>query len=164
MISAMGVKTTRLTNSRGFVVELCVAAVVILASRLSLPMSSTPATVGAIAGVGLFEGRKGINGRLLARFVASWALTIAAAIALTMAFAAQGLYAPNLAAASQRASVGAYLNLTATAAARAVGSEALLARVAAQKAPLLSLAGPMETQMMALTAVNATVWPAWARG
>lgn len=120
MISAMGVKTARLTNSRGFVIELCVAAVVILASRLSLPMSSTPATVGAIAGVGLFEGRRGFNGRLFAKFVAGWALTIVATALLTMAFTAQGLYSPNKAAMAERATLASYLNATAAQAAAAL--------------------------------------------
>jgi hypothetical protein len=92
MIQAMGVKTARLTNSRGFAVELCVAAVVILASRLGLPMSSTPATVGAIAGVGLWEGRRGFNTRLFLRFCAGWVVTIVASVLMTMAFTAQGLY------------------------------------------------------------------------
>lgn len=57
--------------------------------------SSTPATVGAIAGVGLWEGRSGFNGRLLAKFVAGWVVTIVAAVLLTCAFMAQGLYSPN---------------------------------------------------------------------
>ena len=35
----LGVRMTRLSNSRGFCVEICVAAVVILASRFGLPMS-----------------------------------------------------------------------------------------------------------------------------
>ena len=88
----MGVKTARLTNSRGFVVELCVAAVVILASRLSLPMSSTPATVGAIAGVGLWEGRRGFNTRIFLKFCIGWVVTIIATSLMVMAFVAQGLY------------------------------------------------------------------------
>jgi sodium-dependent phosphate transporter len=35
----LGVKMTKLTNSRGFTVELCAAAVVILGSRFDLPLS-----------------------------------------------------------------------------------------------------------------------------
>lgn len=38
-MQALGVKLMRLSNSRGFCVEICVAAVVILASRFDLPMS-----------------------------------------------------------------------------------------------------------------------------
>lgn len=39
VMRAMGVKMTRLTNSRGFCVELCVAAVIIVASRFGIPLS-----------------------------------------------------------------------------------------------------------------------------
>ncbi|GBF94216.1 hypothetical protein Rsub_06486 [Raphidocelis subcapitata] len=162
MIQAMGVKTARLTNSRGFVVELCVAAVVILASRLGLPMSSTPATVGAIAGVGLWEGRRGFNTRLFLKFCAGWVVTIIATVLLTMAFTAQGLYSPNKFSANERAIVGAYLNLTATQAAGALpasSAQAILSAAAGQKMPILSLLGPMETQAAALSAFDAAVWP-----
>jgi phosphate/sulfate permease len=79
----------------GFCVELCVAAVVILASRFNIPMSSTPATVGAIAGVGLWEGRQGLNGLLLVKMIAGWVITIIAAVFLTCVFMLQGLYAPS---------------------------------------------------------------------
>ncbi|KAF6252255.1 phosphate transporter [Scenedesmus sp. NREL 46B-D3] len=95
VMRAMGVKMTRLTNSRGFCVELCVAAVVIVASYCNLPMSSTLATVGAIAGVGLWEGRSGFNAWLFVKMVSGWILTIIASVSLTCLFMAQGLYAPS---------------------------------------------------------------------
>lgn len=52
-------------------------------------MSSTPATVGAVAGVSLWEGRRGINGRLFLKCVAGWIMTIIMAVLLSMAFMAQ---------------------------------------------------------------------------
>ncbi|PSC76268.1 sodium phosphate symporter [Micractinium conductrix] len=114
VMRSMGVKMTRLTNSRGFCVEICVAVVVILASRYGLPMSSTPATVGTIAGVGLLGGRKGFNGMLFLKFAAGWVITIVVAVALSCAFMAQALYSPNKQCASERTTVGGYLNTTAT--------------------------------------------------
>jgi phosphate/sulfate permease len=57
--------------------------------------SSTPATVGAIAGVGLWEGRKGSNPRLLLKMISGWIVTIIAAVSITCLFMAQGLYAPS---------------------------------------------------------------------
>lgn len=39
IMRVLGVKMTKLTNSRGFTVELCAAAVVILGSRYDLPLS-----------------------------------------------------------------------------------------------------------------------------
>jgi hypothetical protein len=37
--------------------------------------------------------------------------------------------------------------------------QSLQTAIASQQAPILSLAGPMETQAAALNAFNATVWP-----
>lgn len=95
VMRSMGVKMTRLTNSRGFCVELCVAAVVILASHFNIPMSSTPATVGAIAGVGLWEGRAGLNGRLVLKMVMGWVVTVVVSVFLTCVFMLQGLNSPS---------------------------------------------------------------------
>lgn len=162
VMQAMGVKMTRLTNSRGFCVEICVAAVVIIASRYGLPMSSTPATVGAIAGVGLWEGRAGFNGRLFAKFVAGWVVTIIAAVALTCAFMAQGLYSPSKTCSAERAMAGAYLNTTANSIAGALAaggagnatllqqSQEIAALTSAQQVPITSLSGPMAAQELAL--------------
>lgn len=50
------------------------------------------AAAGAIAGVGMWEGRRGFNGRLFAKFCAGWVITIIAVVIMTMAFTAQGLY------------------------------------------------------------------------
>jgi sodium-dependent phosphate transporter len=164
VMQSMGVKMTRLTNSRGFCVELCVAAVIIVASRYGLPMSSTPATVGAIAGVGLLEGRAGFNFRLFLKFCAGWVFTIFATVGMSCAFMAQGLYSPNKSCAAQRADVGAYLNTTANAIATVLsgvgtglGNATLVEQAqnittltAGQQVPLLSLWGPMDTQALAL--------------
>ena len=51
--------------------------------------------MGAIAGVGLWEGRAGFNGRLFLKFCAGWVITIVATVAMSCAFMAQGLYSPN---------------------------------------------------------------------
>jgi phosphate/sulfate permease len=48
-----------------------------------LNCSSTLATVGAIAGVGVWEGRSGFNGLLFVKMVSGWVLTIIAATSLT---------------------------------------------------------------------------------
>jgi phosphate/sulfate permease len=45
--------------------------------------SSTLATVGAIAGVGVWEGRSGFNALLFVKMVSGWILTIIAAVSLT---------------------------------------------------------------------------------
>ncbi|KAF8062088.1 pho-4 [Scenedesmus sp. PABB004] len=164
VMQSMGVRMTRLTNSRGFCVELCVAAVVIVASRFGIPLSSTPATVGAIAGVGLWEGSRGFNGRLFVKFVCGWIVTVIATVTMTCLFMAQGLYSPNRASVHERIAVGAYLNASSNAAAgllaargAAAGNATLAAQAAeisaataGQQGPLHSLIGPMATQQAAL--------------
>lgn len=58
----LGVKMTRLTNSRGFVVEISAATVVVLGSRFSLPISTTHCLVGAVAGIGELLAWQGAGG------------------------------------------------------------------------------------------------------
>jgi len=56
IIRAIGVKLVAITPSRGFTVELGSAAVVILASRLGWPVSTTHCQVGAEIGIGMTDG------------------------------------------------------------------------------------------------------------
>lgn len=71
--------------------------------------------MGAIAGVGLWEGRKGLNLRLTAKYVAGWVITIIAVICLSCALMAQGLYSPNKNCSNERSTIAVYLNDTANA-------------------------------------------------
>ncbi|PSC72363.1 sodium phosphate symporter [Micractinium conductrix] len=168
IMRVLGVQMAKLTNSHGFTIELCAAAVVILASRFDLPLSTTHAAVGAVAGIGLLEGRRGFNSRLFVKCVAGWVFTIIIVAAMSAAFAAQGLYSPNRDMAAERAEVGAYLNGTATDIATllnavalqlgntSLGAQAqeLLLTTAAQQAPLVTLLPPMQTQLDALVTLN----------
>lgn len=91
----LGVKMTKLTNSRGYCVELAAALVVILGSYFGLPLSTTHCMVGAVTGIGLLEGRKGFNFALLIKFFLGWVATLLVAGLTAAAFTAQGVYAPN---------------------------------------------------------------------
>lgn len=55
----------------------------------SPPRSTTHATVGAVAGVGLLEGRRGFNWRLLCKFFVGWVATIIVVACTSAAFTAQ---------------------------------------------------------------------------
>lgn len=55
IISAIGVKIAKITPSRGFSIELGAALMVIIGTRLHLPLSTTHCQVGATAGVALLE-------------------------------------------------------------------------------------------------------------
>lgn len=95
IMQVLGVKMTRLTNSRGFCVELAAAITVILGSRYGLPLSTTHCIVGAVTGIGILEGSKGFNAILLVKFFLGWVATLIVAGFTSAAFMAQGIYSPN---------------------------------------------------------------------
>jgi sodium-dependent phosphate transporter len=106
IIRALGVKMTKLTNSRGYCAELTAAIVVIVASRYGFPVSTTQVITGAITGVGISEviaakmkGEKNASGRfnfkLLLKFFLGWIATVIIAALTAAAFTAQGIFAPS---------------------------------------------------------------------
>lgn len=76
VIQTLGEKMTKITPSRGFVMEFGTASTVVLASRLKLPISTTHSHVGSVTGVGLLDGYKAINWWLFANIFASWIVTL----------------------------------------------------------------------------------------
>lgn len=76
IMSVIGVKLVAVTPSRGYCIELGAAFVVIYGTSQGWPLSTTHCQVGATVGVGLFEGRSGVNGRVLLKCVAGWVLTL----------------------------------------------------------------------------------------
>lgn len=95
IMRVLGVKMTRLTNSRGFCVELAAALTVIIGSRYGLPLSTTHCMVGAVTGIGILEGSKGFNAMILVRFFFGWVATLIVAGLTAALFSAQGIYTPN---------------------------------------------------------------------
>ncbi len=76
VMGTVGEKITTLTNTRGFAVDFGAATTVLVASKLGLPVSTTHAAVGAVAGVGLARGFKAVDFGVLARIVVYWVLTV----------------------------------------------------------------------------------------
>lgn len=76
VIATIGKKITELTPTRGFAAEFAAATVVIVASRLGLPISATHTLVGAVMGVGFARGLKSVRGETVREIVASWIVTI----------------------------------------------------------------------------------------
>lgn len=164
IMRVLGVKMTKLTNSRGFTVELCAAAVVILGSRYNLPLSTTHSMVGAVTGIGILEGARAFNWMLLLKFFAGWVATLIVAALTSAAFTAQGIYAPNRYSTDQRVSTGWYLNGTSVQIAKflnasgvASGNQTLVSQAASiltsagkNKRPIINLNYPVATQQMAL--------------
>lgn len=78
VIATIGTNITELTPSRGFAATLAAAAVVIMASGVGLPISTTHTLVGAVLGVGLARGIAAINLRVVITIFTSWLVTLPA--------------------------------------------------------------------------------------
>jgi PiT family inorganic phosphate transporter len=84
VIATLGHKITLLTNSRGFSVDFATATTIILSSMLGIPVSSTHVATGAVVGVGLERGLRGLNFVLLAKIFLTWIVTVPASAMLTI--------------------------------------------------------------------------------
>ena len=82
----VGEKLTELTNTRGFTIDFSTATVVLGASNLGMPISTTHTVVGSVLGVGFARGVGAVNLGLLGEIVASWFLTVPAAAFVSYVF------------------------------------------------------------------------------
>jgi sodium-dependent phosphate transporter len=94
IIRSIGVKLAKITPSRGFCIELSTAMVVVVGSRLGIPLSTTHCQVGATVGVALLEGYSGVNCGLTFKIVMGWIATLILCAATSALLFAQGAYAP----------------------------------------------------------------------
>jgi len=76
VMETVGRRITELTNTRGFTIDFSAATVVLAASWLGMPISTTHTVVGAVVGVGLARGIKAINTSILRDIVISWFVTV----------------------------------------------------------------------------------------
>ena len=98
IIKAIGVKLCCITPSRGFSIELGSATIIIVGSRLGIPLSTTHCQVGATMGVGALEDIKkcsGINWTLAGKVFAGWVITLLVVGGTTAILVMQGIYAPS---------------------------------------------------------------------
>ena len=79
VMATIGNKITELTPSLGFAAELSAAVVLVGASRLALPVSTTHVVVGAVVGAGLNRSLGALNMRVLQGIAASWLVSVPAA-------------------------------------------------------------------------------------
>jgi inorganic phosphate transporter, PiT family len=82
----MSHKITSISHGQGLSANLTTALLVIFASKLGLPVSTTHVSVGALFGIGLTT--KNANNRMMASILLSWLLTLPCA-----ALCAAGVYA-----------------------------------------------------------------------
>ncbi len=76
----MSQKITRLNHGQGFTSNLVTALLVIFASRLGLPVSTTHVSVGSLFGIGLVTRQ--VDLRVIVNIVLSWILTLPVAAIL----------------------------------------------------------------------------------
>ena len=95
IINRMGRELTKITPSRGFIIELSAALTVVIASRAEIPVSTTHCQVGSIVGCGLVGGTKNIQWPLLKNILASWLITLPFTGLLSAALFSYGYYSPN---------------------------------------------------------------------
>lgn len=69
-------RVTTMTPSEGFAANLVTSALVILASRFALPVSTTHVSSGAIIGLGLKRGTRGIHWKTVRDMLGAWAITL----------------------------------------------------------------------------------------
>ena len=95
IIDRIGKEITKISASRGFIIELSAALTVIIASRSEIPVSTTHCQVGSIVGCGLVGGNKNIKWSLLKNIVMSWIITLPVTGLLSAGFLSYGYYSPN---------------------------------------------------------------------
>jgi len=95
LIISLGYRMTRVTPSRGFAIELSAAAVVVVASFIGIPISTTQCKVGGTIAVGMFGGKKSIDPWFLLKIVVGWVATFFGVCALNAGIFAFAYYAPS---------------------------------------------------------------------
>lgn len=96
IMRAIGVKLVKMSASRGFAIELGAATVIVVGSRYGIPLSTTHCQVGATVGIGLMDGKKGVNVLLLMKVLAGWIITLVVVGVTSALFFVQGVYAPSI--------------------------------------------------------------------
>ena len=76
IVRTMGARLTRLKPRSGFCAETGAAGAVLLATHLGLPVSTTHAIAGAIAGVGSINRLKAVRWGIATNIGGAWVLTI----------------------------------------------------------------------------------------
>jgi len=84
VIATIGKKITAITPSRGFSAEFGCATTVLLCSKLGLPISTTHTLVGAVVGVGLARGIRGLDLRVVRVVALSWLVTMPFSAVITI--------------------------------------------------------------------------------
>ena len=76
VMETIGSKITEITPSRGFCATFAAASVVLICSKMGLPVSTTHTLVGSVIGVGLARGLPTLNLGIIKEIFISWIATV----------------------------------------------------------------------------------------
>ncbi len=76
VMETVGKKITEITPSRGFSAEFGAATIVLVCSKMGLPISTTHTLVGSVIGVGLARGLPNLNLAIIQKIIISWFSTV----------------------------------------------------------------------------------------
>lgn len=99
IIRAIGVKLCTITPSRGVSIELASSTIIIIGSRLGIPLSTTHCQIGATMGVASLEDLKkcsGLNGTIVWKTIVGWIITVLIAGLTSALFVSISVYAPSM--------------------------------------------------------------------
>ena len=94
IIDRIGKELTKITASRGFLIELSAALTVLIASRAEMPVSTTHCQIGAVFGCGLGDGKKNLQWNLFRNIILSWLVTLPAAGFICAGLFSFAIYSP----------------------------------------------------------------------
>lgn len=95
IIDRMGRELTKISPSRGFIIELAAATTVIISSRVGIPVSTTHCQVGSILGCGIVGGKSNIDWKLVRGILFSWFITLPVTGLLSAGLFSYGYYSPS---------------------------------------------------------------------
>jgi len=88
VMATIGNNITPITPSKAACAQWAATCVVLIATRAGIPISTTHAAVGGVLGVGLADGVKAIDWKVMAKIFGSWVVTLP-----LVGVAAAGVYA-----------------------------------------------------------------------
>jgi sodium-dependent phosphate transporter len=95
LIVALGFHLTKLSPSRGFCIELCTSLVVVIASFIGIPISTTQSQVGGTVGAGFVTGGQHVDFWFFLRCALGWVVTFVGVCLLTAGIFAFSYFAPS---------------------------------------------------------------------
>merc|ERR1711957_560233 len=95
VIISIGFRLTKLSPSRGFCIQLSTCLVVVTASYIGLPVSTTQSTIGGTIGVGAVEGAEGVQWSFMLKVFFGWVVTFFVTCASSAGIMAFCYYSPS---------------------------------------------------------------------